>query len=89
MTRRTLFISFAAGIKLVGSIAHAQKRDKIRDRQRKLIGTIVHRRDGVRSAATPAIISARLPPASPQPASTAEPLSFEALPQFILGTVRG
>lgn len=50
MTRRTTFISFAAGIMLATSIAYGQKRDEIRDRQGRLIGTIVHRRDGVREA---------------------------------------
>ncbi len=50
MTRRTIFISFSAGIMLAGSIAHGQKRDEIRDRQGRLIGTIVHRKDGVREA---------------------------------------
>jgi hypothetical protein len=35
---------------VAGSIAYGQKRDEIRDRQGRLIGKIVHRRDGVREA---------------------------------------
>jgi hypothetical protein len=50
MTRRALFTSFISGGMLAGSISNGQKRDEIRDRQGRLIGTIVHRRDGVREA---------------------------------------
>ena len=50
MTRRSIFSSFISAVMLAGSIAHGQQRDEIRDRQGKLIGTIVHRRDGAREA---------------------------------------
>jgi hypothetical protein len=50
MTRRTVFGSFISVVMIAGPMVHGQKRDEIRDRQGKLIGTIVHRRDGVRGA---------------------------------------
>jgi hypothetical protein len=53
MTRRAIFSSLITAVMLAGSIAYGQKRDEIRDRQGRLIGTIVHRRDGVREARDP------------------------------------
>jgi len=50
MTRRKLFSSLLTAIMLTGSMAYGQKRDEIRDRQGRLIGTIIYRRDGVREA---------------------------------------
>jgi hypothetical protein len=50
MTRRAIFSRFITAVLLVGSIAFGQRRDEIRDRQGRLIGTIVQRRDGVREA---------------------------------------
>jgi hypothetical protein len=50
MTRRTIVGSFVTAVMLAGSVAYGQKRDEIRDRQGRLIGTIVTRRDGVREA---------------------------------------
>lgn len=50
MTRRTILGNFLSAVMLAGSVAHGQKRAEIRDRQGRLIGTIVRRRDGVREA---------------------------------------
>jgi len=50
MTRRTIFSAFAAAILLAGTSAYGQRRDEIRDRQGRLIGTNVHRGDGEREA---------------------------------------
>lgn len=60
MTRRVLPIALAAlflfhlseayGSEAYGSEAYGQRRDELRDRQGRLLGTIVHRRDGTREA---------------------------------------
>jgi hypothetical protein len=50
MTRRCALGSLAGVNLLALPAAFGEQRDDIRDRQGKLIGTIVHRRDGVREA---------------------------------------
>ena len=50
MTRRCALGSLAGVNLLAFPAAFGEQRDEIRDRQGKLIGTIVHRRDGVREA---------------------------------------
>ncbi len=50
MTRRYALGCIAGMNLLAPSSAFGGQRDEIRDRQGKLIGTIVHRRDGLREA---------------------------------------
>lgn len=48
MTRRAIFAGFAAGTPVACLMAQGQRRDEIRERTGRLMGTIVERRDGVR-----------------------------------------
>lgn len=50
MTRRYALGPLAGMNLLALSPAFGERRDEIRDRQGRLIGTVVHRRDGVREA---------------------------------------